>query len=327
MTSPKTPPKVADLLQPSTTFDVACTEVLEYLDDVIPMGLWAATRVVDGRQIMLGTVDRAYGFGPGAEIAFADSPCWSMVSGDSPQIATDAAAVPGYAHCAVAAVIPLGAYIGTPIVTRDGRLFGTVCGFNPSPLPASLRVHLPLLKLLSGLLSSVLWADQALTVAERRLEVVQMEADTDVMTGLLNRRGWERFIEREEDRFRRFGDQASVIIMDLDRLKTINDTQGHEAGDVYICEAARVLGDSLRFGDVLARLGGDEFGLIIRGLGAEAVAQFVARTSAALDRNGIAGSFGHAPITIIAGFPGAWKKADSGMYAEKRRRKVDRETP
>lgn len=317
------PPQVADLLQPTAAFDVACKEVLEYLNDIIPMGLWATTRVVDGRQIMLGTVGRAYGFSPGAEIAFQDSPCWSMVSGESPQIAPDVSTVPGYANCAVAAAIPLGAYIGTPIVTREGELFGTVCGFNPSQLPGTLEVHLPLLKLLSGLLSSVLWADQAVTVGQRRLEAVQLEADTDVMTGLLNRRGWERFIDREEDRFRRFGDQASVIIMDLDRLKLINDTQGHEAGDVYIREAARVLTRSLRPGDVVARLGGDEFGLIIRGLGAEAVVRFVARTSKALETNGIAGSFGHAPITIVAGFPGAWKKADAGMYAEKRRRNDD----
>jgi diguanylate cyclase (GGDEF)-like protein len=60
----------------------------------------------------------------------------------------------------------------------------------------------------------------------------------------------------EEERFRRFGDPACVVVMDLDRLKVVNDTQGHGAGDHYIRRAA----------DVLARLGGDEFGIVAPGM-------------------------------------------------------------
>src|ERR1700712_5579404 len=107
------PIEVGELLQPTRKFDVASSQVLEYLSKVVPMGLWAVPRVVDGRQIMLVTRDSAYGFGPGAEIAFTDSPCWAMVSGSAPRIAPDAMAVPAYSGCGVAAHIQLGAYIGT----------------------------------------------------------------------------------------------------------------------------------------------------------------------------------------------------------------------
>src|ERR1700712_717807 len=195
------PIEVGELLRPTRKFDVASSQVLEYLSAVVPMGLWAVTRVVDGRQVMLVTKDSAYGFGPGAEIAFTDSPCWAMAAGSAPRIAPDVADVAAYAECGVAAHVPLGAYVGTPIVTADGQLFGTVCGFNADALPEAVRGHEPLLTLLSNLLSCVVDADQATTAARRPLELTTLEAATDAMTGLLNRRGWDRYIEREEDRF------------------------------------------------------------------------------------------------------------------------------
>ena len=319
-TSP--PVEVPDFLQPARTFDTATSQVLEYLGQVMPMGMWAVTRVVEGRQIMLEVKEDFYGFAAGVEGSFEDSPCHEMVSGAAPQIAPDAMAVPAYANSRVASLLPLGAYVGAPIVLSDGHLFGTVCGFNKTAMPDALRANQPLITLLSSLLSSVLEADHAAVQARRALEVVQVESETDGLTSLLNRRGWDRFIEVEEERFRRFGDQASVIVMDLDRLKIINDTQGHDAGDRYLQQTALVLKGSVRSGDVVARLGGDEFGMILPGAGSEAAARLVERMSAALEKAGISGSFGYAPITVVAGFPGAWKAADSAMYEEKRRRRA-----
>lgn len=313
---------VPEALQPARTFDAASSEVVDYLSAVVPMGLWAVTRVVGDRQIILYAKDRAYGFGAGAERPFSGSPCWAMASGAAPQIAPDVAAVAAYSGLVENTKVPMGAYIGAPIVEADGHLFGTVCGFNPQPLSETLMEQQPLLGLLSNLLSSVLGADQAATAAQRQVEESQREADTDALTGLLNRRGWDRYIAREEERFRRFGDQASVVVLDLDRLKTINDIQGHEAGDQHIRHSARVLSTAVRAGDILARLGGDEFGLVIAGLSVDLVAQRVLRMEDSLESAGIAGSFGHAPITVLAGFPGAWKAADAAMYEAKRRRKA-----
>lgn len=188
-------------------------------------------------------------------------------------------------------------------------------------MPDSVHQHEPLLALLSSLLSAVLESDYATVAVQRRLELVAQEADRDQLTGLLNRRGWDRYIVREEERYRRFGDQASVVVMDLDRLKTINDTGGHAAGDDYLRLTAKVLESTVRSGDVLARLGGDEFGIIVTRGGHEAAERLVLRMSTALDQAGVSGSFGFAPITVVTGFPGAWEAADSAMYEEKRRRK------
>lgn len=317
-----TPIVVAPHQRPTRSFDTACALVVAHLARVAPMGLWAVTRIVDGRQILLDVDSPGYDVTAGVELPYGASLCRWMVSGEAPRIAPDVSAVPLYAEAALAArPFVVNAYMGFPIVRPDGELFGTVCGYDPERRPDSLHDHLPLLDLLSSLLSAVLEADTAATTAARELEVARREADTDRLTGLLNRRGWDRFLAAEEDRYRRFGDPACVVVLDLDHLKFVNDTLGHEAGDDYIRRAAAVLRDAVRTGDVLARLGGDEFALLAVGAGVEYTVELVERMERALAAAGVSGSFGHAPYSVVAGFPGALRAADRAMYEQKRRRR------
>ena len=122
--------------------------------------------------------------------------------------------------------------------------------------------HGPLLNILGMLLSTILDADLERTRQARLLERAEMAAESDPMTGLFNRRGWDRYMEIEEARFRRFGDPGAVLVVDLDGLKEVNDTLGHQAGDELITLAASGIRDTICDGDVAARLGGDEFGII-----------------------------------------------------------------
>jgi diguanylate cyclase (GGDEF)-like protein len=244
-----------------------------------------------------------------------------MVSGTAPQIALDIGVVPEYAATALTAPITVGAYVGIPIVNADGKLFGTVCGLDPASQPESLRAHQPLLDLLSSLLSAVLEADVAATTIARELEQARSDAETDALTGLINRRGWDRYLQQEEQRYRRFGDPACVVVLDLDHLKIVNDTEGHDAGDRYLQRAARALAAATRSADILARIGGDEFGIVLSGAGVEQADVLVDRMQLALHEAGIAGSFGHAPYTVVTGFPGAWQAADEAMYEQKRKRR------
>ena len=114
---------------------------------------------------------------------------------------------------------------------------------------------------------------------------------------------------------------ACVVVFDLDHLKSINDTYGHDAGDRYIRRAGEVLAASVREGDVVARLGGDEFGIVVVGAGRDRGLQLVDRAQQAMEAAGIAGSFGLAPYTVISGFPGAWRQADAAMYEQKWQRR------
>jgi diguanylate cyclase (GGDEF)-like protein len=316
------PTQVAPHLMPVRSFDDACRLVIEYLSEVAPMGLWAVTRVTDGSQLVLACSGNTYPVHNGDAFRWSESLCSRMVSGEGPRIAPDVAHTPGYTDVAEAAPITIGAYVGTPITAPEGGLFGSVCGFHPQPQPESAMAHRPLLDLLSSLLSAVLAGDLRATAAARELEQARREADLDALTGLLNRRGWDRYLQVEEERFRRFGDPACVVVIDLDRLKTVNDTQGHEAGDRYIQRAAQVLATSVRHGDVLARLGGDEFGIVAVGATPEQAHEMVVRADRAMRLSGVTGSFGFAPYSVVTGFPGAWEAADQAMYEQKRRRRA-----
>ncbi|SOC57442.1 PAS domain S-box-containing protein/diguanylate cyclase (GGDEF) domain-containing protein [Chromohalobacter canadensis] len=93
------------------------------------------------------------------------------------------------------------------------------------------------------------------------------EAEHDPLTGLLNRRGFERRLEETFHVFRERGENASLILFDLDSFKPINDDGGHALGDKMLCAIARCLEGCVRRDDHLARLGGDEFAILLPGCG------------------------------------------------------------
>lgn len=100
------------------------------------------------------------------------------------------------------------------------------------------------------------------TVQEYNSRLEEMST-RDPLTGLYNRRKFEEFVEYEIIRSERNRNTFSVIMVDLDNFKFINDTYGHPTGDMLLKELAALLADCLRKGDVLARLGGDEFVLLL----------------------------------------------------------------
>jgi diguanylate cyclase (GGDEF)-like protein len=95
------------------------------------------------------------------------------------------------------------------------------------------------------------------------LEALRRLATRDELTGLLNRREYERVLAEEEDRAERFGNTLALVIVDLDRFKSINDLHGHSAGDAVLREAGRRIGGVIRTVDRAARIGGEEFALIL----------------------------------------------------------------
>ena len=95
------------------------------------------------------------------------------------------------------------------------------------------------------------------------LEALRRMATRDELTGLLNRREYERILAEEEDRARRFGNPLSLVIIDLDHFKAVNDSYGHPAGDQVLKEAARRIAASVRTVDRAARIGGEEIALIL----------------------------------------------------------------
>ncbi len=105
----------------------------------------------------------------------------------------------------------------------------------------------------------------AITIADL-FQAVKEQAVTDSMTGLYNRRYFEEFIKKEAVRSNRQGQKFTVIGLDLDHLKQINDVYGHNYGDIAIKAIAEVLKSNARSIDVAARMGGEEFNLILPGV-------------------------------------------------------------
>jgi diguanylate cyclase (GGDEF)-like protein len=147
-------------------------------------------------------------------------------------------------------------YAGAPLIDRHGYALGTIAVVDTQPRSFS-ETQRALLRDLSTLVITALESRQ-------RANVLGHLAMTDYLTGLANRAQFERTLNSEMAHSRRTGEPFTLLYMDLDDFKEINDTYGHAAGDDVLCEVARRMSDQVRAEDLLARLGGDEFGIFMR---------------------------------------------------------------
>ncbi|MCC5022768.1 MAG: GGDEF domain-containing protein [Candidatus Synoicihabitans palmerolidicus] len=102
----------------------------------------------------------------------------------------------------------------------------------------------------------------ALKLSETLAELKRM-ATRDALTGLLNRREFDRLLAEETERSKRFGRSFSLVLLDLDKFKLVNDLHGHQAGDAVLIETARRLLPHMRRVDRLARFGGEEIAVLL----------------------------------------------------------------
>jgi diguanylate cyclase (GGDEF)-like protein len=116
---------------------------------------------------------------------------------------------------------------------------------------------------LDGALNAARSADRLFDDMVRRLEQLESLAVTDPLTGLFNRRGFEREMERALATARRHRDVGVLVYIDLDGFKPINDTLGHAAGDEVLKRVAQILVENVRESDRVARVGGDEFVVLL----------------------------------------------------------------
>jgi diguanylate cyclase (GGDEF)-like protein len=169
----------------------------------------------------------------------------------------------------------------------------------------------------------------ALADLEQRNKALNAVALSDQLTGLFNRRG---FLSLADDHFRVHNQPHPVTLFfaDLDGLKRINDTWGHEVGDEAIRTAARLLTETFRAEDLVARLGGDEFVILAPGC-TPAVAQYLSKCLAEsfsqIDAGRYGISMGWIAIDTAANLPlSHWmKEADTALYREKQGKKTARQ--
>lgn len=114
-------------------------------------------------------------------------------------------------------------------------------------------------------------------VMQRLVAELRQSATTDFLTGTLNRRAALQRLQAEVARYRRTGIPFSILLLDIDHFKAINDLHGHQAGDVVLVQLARILANQLRSDDMLCRWGGEEFLIMLSAQNANTAQQAAER--------------------------------------------------
>lgn len=171
-------------------------------------------------------------------------------------------------------VLPLIPVLWAALYASQGALLVSVAGVAVMFLAPLLIVGSPrytsvdwgraTMWTIGALLIGVTVQRLVLTVRRQRAELEEL-ALTDSLTGLPNHRAWQQALERALSTARRRGEPLALAMIDLDHLKAVNDTRGHEAGSAAIRACGAAWQAATRAGDILARFGGDEFGLILGG--------------------------------------------------------------
>jgi diguanylate cyclase (GGDEF)-like protein len=253
------------------------------------------------------------------------------------------------------AVIVLGATVIVPGRFRSQMLIA-MAAFTSFVVMAQVRFQDPPLQLaplISNLTLALVWAVAILSITNRgqrrRWSAVLAEQDTnrrlheelahaaelrrelqqlarqDALTGAANRREFLR-VAQEHLRDRRGGPGCSVLLLDVDRFKSVNDSFGHAAGDVALVQLVRSTNDVIRSEDLVARLGGEEFAVLLPGADTSRAVEVADRVRAGItmdSRSEVAG-----PLTVSIGVATAavgdtaesiLARADAAMYQVKRR--------
>ena len=171
----------------------------------------------------------------------------------------------------------------------------------------------------------ITWRD--VTDRKRRETKLEELASHDSLTGILNRRAFYSEMQRQVARWRRHGSVATLMLLDVDNLKGVNDAFGHDAGDLLLQLTASTLEDRLRTTDTVGRIGGDEFAVLLSETDAEAAEQVAQEVVAALRRRWFkvedqrvtaSASVGVARLEDVEDVQELMQKADEALYRAKR---------
>jgi len=194
----------------------------------------------------------------------------------------------------------------------------------------------------SGLLATSLYAIALITILKARRRIADQAAEledknrrlnhlagTDMLTGLYNRLRFTELVGQELARVKRTGEESSMVILDLDHFKDVNDRYGHPNGDLVLCEIAAIVRDQIRKTDILARFGGEEFSVLLPGTSAKGTRQVAEKIRQAIEQHRFSGAMQDLRMTASFGiaqldahestcFESAYHEADEALYRAKR---------
>ena len=198
-----------------------------------------------------------------------------------------------------------------PLYERNGEAMGFIWADDPEDRLVPSAERLQALRVFANQATTALYAAE-------QFEQMRFLADHDPLTNLLNRRSFVQHLDAEVARSRRYTRPLALVVFDLDELKTVNDTQGHAAGDEALKRVADALRSTIRNGDNAFRIGGDEFAVILPEANereAAAAAQRIADELQSTASFGVAVCEECDASTLL-------READDAMYTMKRRRRA-----
>lgn len=240
--------------------------------------------------------------------------CTHTIQQREPLIIADAQADPRFAASPLVVGPPhVRSYAGIPLRTPEGYNIGALCAMD-TVVRQFTAAEIAILGNFANIVSDEL--------------ELRMIAQVDHLTGALTRRGFVEQAEREIARSCRYGRSSTLVMLDLDHFKAVNDTYGHPIGDQVLQRVAEVVGVTLRPSDVLGRLGGEEFALLLPETNGDDAMVVAERLRGAIADHPIAltdgrmlpvsASFGVAALgPDIASFPVWLQRADTMLYAAK----------
>lgn len=181
---------------------------------------------------------------------------------------------------------------------------------------------------LTALMGEVASLRAELAETRQRMSDLETLADSDPMLDVLNRRAFVREFNRALAMVERYGTPSSLVFLDLDNLKTINDHHGHAAGDAALTHASEIISANIRQTDIFGRLGGDEFAIILVQsekaealIKAQSLADLIARDEISTKAGPIKVTMSAGVVEIVKGLSAeeALQSADAAMYEEKRK--------
>lgn len=302
-------------------FSLAAQAAVQHLNDRLGLDLWMVTHVEEDRQVVVASAgDWAELAKPGHAFSWAESFCLPMSDQRGPMVAPDISCIPDYAILATGVLARVQAYVGVPLESRNGQLFGTLCAFAGEPRDESLSDALDLVQMVGQMLSTILAGEQLALDRSQDAASAYALAERDPVTGLRNRRGWETALASEEERIRRYGSTASVLLFDVGGADQSDDYADHSVEDEVLVRCAGVLGAVGRPGDVRARLGGGVFGVLAVECDAICVRALSTRLRVRLRSAGVVAATGSATRQLGGDLAETYRRAENLLHQDRQRR-------
>ncbi len=306
-------------------FALAADAAVQHLNERFGLDLWLVTHVVDDQQTVVAAAGHwAALAAPGTDFSWRESFCRSMVERRGPTVAPDVLTVPAYAAVATGVLARVRAYLGVPLEGDGGEFFGTLCAFAGTPQQEAPGDLLSTVELVGQMLSTILTHEQVALARSHEAALAYALSERDHRTGLLNRRGWEAALVREDHRVDRYGSSAGILTATIEHAERVDSTTAHPAAEDLLARCAEVLSTTGRPGDVHARLEGEVFAILAVECDARCLQAMQAKLRVELRTAGVPVTTGVANRRVGEHLTDTSARARVAMNADKRRRQERR---